>query len=396
MPYYAWKGVDFLGKNLKGKQFAHDHKELDQLLLNRNIALIHAKEQKQFLPKPITRSQKIASLVQLQALLEANILLPEALAMVARNIQHPVFAQQLDELAQQVKQGRPLEVVLEQMHIFPPIVPQVLAIGQESAQLPATLKLLIQYLQQKEQFSKKLRATAMMPLITLGFFLFFIVAIFGLIIPHFVPIFRSFDKPLPALTKKMIALSNFMSSWYALGFIMVLIIFGIALYQWQKSKDAKRILDKLILRLPYSNNLVKHSQRAQLFSSLALLTQAHVPLVPALKLAQKTMTNTHLQELFQEITNSVEQGYSLSDVMQHDQSQLIDQEIIAMISVGQESGNLGIMLQKAAHFYKQKAEESFQFISTIFQPLLLIILGLLVALLVFSVYLPILQVSDVM
>ncbi len=396
MPYYAWKGVNLLGKNLNGKQFAHNPKELEQLLLNKNVALIQAKEQKQFLPKPITRDQKIASLVQLHALLEANILLPEALEMVARNIQHPVFAQQLDELAQQVKRGKPLEVVLEQMHIFPSIVPQVLAIGQKSAQLPATLKLLIQYLQQQEQFSKKLRATAMMPLITLGFFLFFIVAIFGLIIPHFVPIFRSFDKPLPALTKKMIALSNFISSWYALGLIMVLIVFGIALYQWQKTKESKKILDRLILRLPYINNLVKNSQRAQLFSSLALLTQAHVPLVPALKLAQKTMTNSYLQKQFQEITNLVQQGYSLSDVMQSEQNQLIDQEIIAMISVGQESGSLGIMLEKAANFYKQKAEASFQFISTVFQPLLLIILGLLVALLVFSVYLPILQVSDVL
>ena len=396
MPYYAWKGVDLLGKNLKGKQFAHDQNELDEILFNRNIALLDAKEQKHIIPRRISLSQKIAALVQLQALLEANILLPDALAMVARNTSHPLFAQKLDELAQQIKHGKHLAVVLEDMQLFPPIVPQVLAVGQESAQLPATLGLLIDYLRQKEEFSNKLKRVAAMPLITLGFFLFFVIAIFGLIIPHFVPIFQSFDKPLPPLTKKMIFVSNFISSWYVLGLLAVLFIIGIALYNWRKSKEAKKVLDRLALRIPYSSNLVKSNQRAHLFSSLGLLVQAHVPLVPALKLAQKTMSNTHLQEQFADIIQLVEQGNPLSEVMYHDQSQLFDQEVIAMIFVGQESGDLGTMLKKAAQFYKQQAEEHFQFISTVFQPLLLIILGLLVALLVFSVYLPILQVSDVM
>jgi len=202
-------------------------------------------------------------------------------------------------------------------------------------------------------------------------------------------------KELPYVTKLVINMSTLLRSSAILIFVAALVLLVVVLRQCAKSARGKMVIDKIILHLPWLGDLVKNSSLVYFLHSVSLLIGSGVQLLKAMNVSNKSIKNSVLRFHVAQLEKEVAAGNSLSQSIKRMPGSLLEQDLVAMVKVGEESGNLGLMLKKAAIIYQGKVDRSIAFFTTIFQPLLMIILGLLITLLIFAIYLPIFSLSDI-
>ncbi len=397
MPYYKWCGVELTGTIKTGRIFARSVEHLDALLFKREIALLKSKcLTRRLIKTPIRLNHKIHFFQQLSVLVDAGVLLPEALALVAEQIEHTGLREVAHDLADSVQQGIGLSKAMQRYpRVFNQIMVQLIKAGEESGKLPQALDALCSHVQATHDFYLRLRSALLLPGITFAFFMLVVGIIFVVIIPQFAGIFASAQVPLPALTKTILAMSNFMNSR---SMLLVLLGLGIgALFAWRYSKSVsgKRLVDKLVISLPFIGPLLKKRFVAYFLRAVALLLEGGVHVVPALRMIAASVNNRILREYITELEVAVTAGSSLSDAMARHSQALFSQDIVAMAEVGQESGRLASILKKGASSYHAKLVRQLSLITMLVQPTIMIILGLLVALLVFAIYVPIFELSSV-
>ena len=396
MPYYKWKGTDSLGHLHKGNLFAHSPEDLNNLLYKREIKLI--KSSREFIrwPRPITLSIKLDFFQQLAELIDAGIPLTDAFSVILYQTKHARFNVIVQNVLDDVNQGFSLHKALaRQGDIFDPFMIQIVQVGQESGNLAGALHALCNHLHTSQDFAKRIRSAALVPALSLGFLLLIASFTFLFIIPRFETIFSSMHQELPAITSGLISISNAMRSWYGLAALIGIALLILIFYWYRSLKQGKKVMDKIALSLPLTGRMVRCVHGAYFFRSIAMLLQGGMQLVPAMKIAQELTGNSILKKSFVDITQKVAKGRALSDILMIHYHTLFGPDIIALIRVGQESGNLGKMLAKVADRYEQLLNRRITLFVTLFQPLLMIGLGLLVALMIFAIYAPILQLSEV-
>jgi type II secretory pathway component PulF len=163
---------------------------------------------------------------------------------------------------------------------------------------------------------------------------------------------------------------------------------------YSATKRGREVFDKMVLMVPGVRLFVLRGIGFHFLQSLAMVLQGGMRLVPALRIASHGVSNSVVKQSIDQLINDVSSGLSLSSASMRCYEGLFSGDVIALMRVGQETGNLGALIKKASDLYKVKIERSLSFVSTVFQPLLMIILGLLVALLIFAVYVPILSLSS--
>ncbi len=397
MPYFTWSGVDLSGRIRKGKLFAPSQKELDRRLLKRDIALLRCWESRNWFVRPVSLSLKIDFFQQLAALLNAGVLLPDALQILGEQIGNIKLQECIEHIANNVRSGMSFgETLANYPRIFDHLMIHMMVVGQESGNLSNALNELTDYLTMMRDFRRKLRSAALIPGCTFLFFLLVTVVIFIVIIPKFAATFESMGRSVPDVTQMMMRVSDFMRSWFALFGVGLSIVIIYVLRIYGKSTAGKKIIDTLSVRLPFVGGLVRNSAVVYFLRSVALLLEGGMQLVPALQIATQSIRNSAMRSLFATLEHDVRAGYSLSDAMaQHYHEQLFPQDLLSVIRVGEESGQLASLLKKAAAIYYDKLTRSIHFFTTIFQPVLMIILGLLITLLIFAVYVPIIDLSHI-
>lgn len=398
MAYFTWKGIDLAGKIHKGKLFARSAAELDALLLKQEIALLSCATAKNlFLSKrSITQSQKIQFFKQCAQLLDAGVLLPDALTVIYSQTHHSQWHMILAGITNSVHEGSSLSQALE-MHtaVFDSVMINMIHVGQESGHLIESLTLLGDYLTTKHEFGKSIRSAAMVPLITLGFFAIIAMAIFVFIIPHFIEMFQSVKQELPAVTRMMIASSDFFRSRYLLLVIACVAISIMVIRYFIKTKQGAFVWDSFLLRMPCVGFLTMQSSLANFLQAMAMLTGGGMHIVPALCVAKGMIGNKRIKYHIEIIEKEVQAGSSLSQAMVHEPGQIFGAHAIAIINVGQESGRLTVLLNQTARMYQENIKKNIAMLTMLINPLLMIILGLLITFLVFAVYLPVFNLSNV-
>lgn len=394
MPYYKWQGIDLAGQTHSGKLFAKDVADLDRMLFKQDIAILRALPLQVHSWLPITMNHKIDLLRHLDELLKAGVLLPEALVIVACQPQHAVMYPVLQSLAKDVCEGRSLpDALRKHPKIFDSVTMHMVAAGVESGQLPKALGALTYHLEIMNKFHKKLQGALLMPVCTFIFFGFVSLIILVFIIPQYVSMFGAVNQALPPLTIALITVSNFVSTYGLLliGVIGALFLFA---FLYVKTERGKRLYDSALLQVPYVGGLVIQSTASNFLHAVSLLLLHGVPLVCALKIAGNTIGNTSIAQSVKDMTKQVEGGSSLSRAMMHDANNIFGDDIITIVHVGEESGQMGALLAQAAGAYQDRVKRSLHFITTIAQPLLMIILGLLITCLIFAIYMPIFNLSQ--
>lgn len=395
MPYYAWKGITLQGLMKSGKMFAVNQETLDAQLFKRDIALIKNKTAFTYLLPRITIKTQAQFFDQLATLLDAGILVPQALSLVRDTMGHVRMQLLLSDITADVERGLALSSALErQKQCFDDRMVQMVFIGQESGSLPVTVKALSVHLETVFAFREKIKSAAMAPLISFIFFIAIVLLIVIFLMPTMASIFNSLNQPMPFITRIFLSASTFLRSWQ--GLLLTLAGLGVLFFVLKKlfrRECVKRSIDKLALKIPFVRDIVLDTQRAWYLESTALLISGGMQLVPALAIAQRSFSNSILQEQGREIQLAVAAGTSFSKAMSSVDSELFPYDCCAIIQVGENAGSLAPALHKAALDARTRALRHGAFISRVIQPLLLIILGLMITLLILAVYTPILTIS---
>lgn len=395
MPYFYWTGVALTGNQKKGTLFARSPEHLDELLFKRQIALMRSKPVRQWIKKPIRLSHLVQFFRQLAVLVDAGVLLPSALTIVGDQISHPPLQEVIHDIAGHVKEGISLSALMERYPaIFNHVMVQLVKAGEESGHLSESLEGICTHVTTLQDFYSRVRSALMMPIITLGFFLVIACVICLIVMPRFVDIFTSLRQEVPPFMKTMLAITAFITSWSMLALSLGLALIGIVLWRLKKQGYAKGAFDRIVLRIPIIGTLLQERFLAYTFQTAALLIQSGMPVMQALTTVRESLRNSEQARYIGLIELDVAAGCSLSDAMTRYMGTLFSPDVIAMVEIGQESGRLGLLLSKVALSYHDRITRKLSFMTMILQPLIMIILGLLVAALIFAVYGPIFSMSS--
>src|SRR3989304_7842161 len=257
MPYYSWRGVDLTATIKKGRLFARSYDHLDQLLLKRQIALLDGKVVRQLIPQPIRLAHTAQFFNRFSVLINAGVLVPDALSIVGDQLSNPQLQEIVHESARQVTEGIALSAAMKEYPLlFNNLMVQLVNAGEESGRLPQALRGICDYIENTQQFQRQVRAALMAPLITIIFFITITSLIFTVIMPRFVDIFASMNQEVPPLTKKLLAISAFTTSG-AMGIVVLsTALFIFIVYRLSKKGRGKQFKDSLLLHIPLVNRIV--------------------------------------------------------------------------------------------------------------------------------------------
>lgn len=396
MPHFKWYGIDLSGKVQSGVMVARSSEEISSFLFNENIALLQCQTKKQIpfferVPLPL----KISFFKQLTLLLGSGIFLDQALQLVLHQIKSRFFKAIVHDIALDIQHGVPLSNALKNYPtIFDNLTIAMVEAGQESGNLVQALNQLCDHQEILLEFKKKIQAVLLMPAITFIFFIIIALIIFIIIVPTFSDMIISSNQPLSKNTEYMILLSDFIrSKWSGIYLSLVLFFAFVIKYYVLKISRIKSIVHYCVLKLPLIGVVIKNITFAYFFQSLAILTQTGVHLVTALSIAHQSIDNSILKNKLELVRGLIAQGNSLSQSISQ-QSELFSDHIVALLAVGQESGCLPFIFCQIATVYKEEISRLLTTIATLLQPLLMIILGLLITMLVFALYVPLFNLSS--
>lgn len=394
MPYFKWRGINISGTDCKGELFAPSDKELDMLLFERGIALLDCKHKPLYRSwYPINRLLVAQFFEQLGLLLHAGIRLPVALTIVAQQHANPRLQEIAFDCAIAVEQGKLLHTALEKNGgVFDVITVNSIRVAQEAGQLTAACTLLQEYIYMQHHFYTQLRSALFMPAITALFLCIVTLGIFGIMIPQFSSILHTLGQEAPPLTQAMISISKMVRSRAVLFIIPLCALVLFFIVRIMRTPPIKKRIDPLLLRLPLVKEVVISRLLVQLCQSLSLLLQAGIPLTSALHLVSESGGNTAFAHVIQQVHEQVNAGTFLHHALR-EYPHIFPSQMVAMIGVAQESGSLPHMLDMVAQHSQKKVDKALQRLTVLMQPLLMVILGILVALLIIAIYTPIMQIA---
>jgi len=355
-------------------------------------------QRKDFYRSKITILDQLNFFHDLLSLLNSGMPLPQVLQLFLNQTKNQSLRCIIGYLLYQVRdQGQNLGVLLHQFNsVFGSLVVVVLQAGFNVGNLAQALRNICTYLDHRLQMQRELRRAILMPMLTLILFIVIAAVVFVVIVPQFANIFSSSKLPLESSTRTVIMISEFLRSRQALIGFFATWLAGLIFYIAIKTSYGKKIWHKFLLYLPVVGLLIKYQNLFSFLQAAALLIEGGVPVVEAFEYANLAISNVVLQKQSIAMTKLVEQGTSIALAMQQAAPNIFTHEVITIAAIGEESGSLGIVFSRSAELYQQRFKTRLHLLLALLQPVLIISLGLLVALLIFAIYVPIFNLPAVM
>jgi len=394
MPYYKWSGIDKTGLIHYGSGFAPSKYDLKQILEKKEIELTHILQTRGHSTSK-SRKKNIEFLKHLALLLDSGVSISQALTVLTKQTKSIDQKELIYDILFAIENGTTVaDAFSKYPDIFNSPCIAITHAGQESGSLANALSHYCDYQETIENTKKKLRDASLIPIITFIIFLVITLCIAIFIIPHFEQIIRSHKLVVPQTTQLLFTISKaitIINTLYAtVIFILILILFRLLMH----ITYIKNSLDKIICHIPLIKNIIKTSTLVTFLRTLSLLIQSGVDLQKALVIAKLTSQNSYIQTNINSVIDKINAGESLSNSFETTNHWLFDPELTTIIAIGQEASQLGPMLSKAANMYTQKLNQQLNLISSLFQPVLVIILGLLIAGLIIALYIPIFSLAE--
>ena len=341
----------------------------------------------------IARHEFLVFNQELATLLKAGMPLVQSLDILRTRLSNPVFKAVLDDVHEKVRSGTALsEAFQAHGELFPSVYTASLMAGERAGNLDAVLRRFVSYAKVVDTVRKRTISALVYPgiLITLAIVLVGIIAI--KVVPTFAEFYASFDAQLPLSTRMIIAVSTFVRS------NMLLLLIGavgaaVAFYTWIHQPGQGARFDRALLRLPFIGNSVHKFATSQLARTLATLLGGGIPLVNALEIAARSTGNRHMGGEMTLVAQRVREGQGFAAALT--ERKLVPDVAIKMIEVGESTGALQEMLNSLADFYDEEIETEVARFVTVIEPALLIIMGVIIAVIVLALYLPLFELTAV-
>jgi len=343
----------------------------------------------------VSRAEKVPSQdfllfnTQLRTLLRAGLPLAQSLELLKSQQTHPHFRALLDKVHQQVTTGVSLsDAFLSLGDVFPKLYANSLRAGERSGELESVIGRFVQYQRLVEGVRKKIVAALTYPAVLVALAVGLVVLLVAYVIPRFSDFYMQFGSELPLPTRIVLVVAQTVAS------NLILIIVGGALVvwgfrTWKKSPAGRRVIDRWTLRIPLLGRLAQQFALSQFTRSLAVLLGGGTPMVPALETAATSVKNVYIAGLFLGCVQEVQEGRPLSDALED--TGRAPGLALAMIRVGESTGALPEMLEHTSNFFDEEIEYSLTRITTLFEPMILVFMGIVIAGLLLAVYYPLLR-----
>lgn len=381
-------------KLVNGEVSAFTEEEVRKKLAKRGIRPLQITRVKTSSKRKITQEDITVFTRQLSTMIKAGLPLMQAFEIVARGHGNPSMTEMLMEIRVEVEQGSSLSRAFSNHpKYFDRFYCNLVAAGETGGVLESLLDKLAIYKEKTQAIRKKVKTALTYPVsvIAVAIGLVFVMMIF--VLPAFKEVYANMGAELPALTQTVMDMSDFFVSY---GW-MVLIALGFAIYGFLKLKarsiKIQRRMDAILLRMPIFGDIVRKGTIARWGRTTATLIAAGVPLVDVLDSTAGAAGNLIYEEATREIRTRVIQGLSMTSGMRA--TELFPNMMLQMSSIGEESGSLDDMLNKAAEFYEDEVDNAVGRLSAMMEPIIIVILGLVIGTLLVAMYLPLFNLGNV-
>lgn len=391
---YAWEGSERSGRPASGEIRAPNAPTASLLLRRQGIKVVRLK--KKALPRRRKVSEKdlCAFTRQLATMMKAGVPLLQSFEIVARGHANPAVSRLLLDLRADVETGTSLAQAFHRYpQYFDRLFCSLVAAGEQAGILEDLLTRLATYKEKTLALKGKIRAAMFYPAAVLGVAVLVTAVIMIWVVPSFKSVFDSFGAELPLPTLFVIWLSDQFVSYGHLVAGVAFVAVTLLARAWKRSPTMQAATDRLLLRLPIFGPLVRKAVVARWTRTLATMFAAGVPLVESLEPVAGASGNAVYHEATLRIASAVASGTSLTMAMQ--QSQAFPPLVTQMAAIGEESGALDDMLRKAAEFYEDEVDAAVASLSSLLEPLIMVVLGGLIGGLVIAMYLPIFKLGAV-
>ena len=394
------KRFTFEGKNIeterlvRGEVVAKDEEEARKKLQRRGIRPLRISKVKTARKRRITQEDITVFTRQLATMMKAGLPLMQAFEIVARGHSNPSMTEMLMQVRSDVEQGSALGKSFSKYpKYFDRFYCNLVSAGESGGVLESLLDKLAVYKEKTQAIKKKVKTALTYPIaiIVVALALIFIMMMF--VLPAFKEVYANMGAELPSLTQLVMSLSDLFVDY---GWIMIilLIVSAFGLYKLhEKSPTFQKRIDALILRLPVFGTIVRKATIARWARTTSTLFAAGVPLVEVLDSVAGASGNILYEEATQDIRAKVTQGLSLTSSMQS--TDMFPNMVIQMAAIGEESGSLDDMLNKAAEFYEDEVDNSVSRLSALMEPIIMVVLGSLIGILLIAMYLPLFNLGNV-
>ena len=391
---FEWEGKDKNGKIVRGEMRAGGEAVVSASLRRQGILVSKVKKRRMGGGRSIKQKDIAIFTRQLATMMRAGVPLLQAFDIVARGSANPRLTKLLTDIRTDVETGTSLSSAFRKHPLyFDSLYCNLVEAGEAGGILEALLDRLAIYQEKTMAIKNKIKSALMYPVAVLVVAFVVIAVIMIFVIPAFEEVFKSFGADLPAPTLVVIALSKFfVSYWWAIfGFLGGGIYFF--LESWKRSLKMQKAMDRLMLKVPVFGDLVYKSAVARWTRTLSTMFAAGVPLVEALDSVGGASGNAVFQEATEQIQKDVSTGASLTTSMST--TGIFPTMVLQMCAIGEESGSLDGMLGKAAEFFEDEVDEAVKGLSSLMEPFIIVILGVLIGGIVVSMYLPIFKIGQV-
>ena len=380
MAGYAYEAIDGNGKLKKGTIEAASIEEVKSQLKAQSLTPVKIDAQGalnrdlnfEIGGKPKTRDLSVFCR-QFVSMFRAGVSMIDALKMLEESTENKKLRAAINEVRISVERGESLSGAFkEQNDIFPDIMVSMTAAGEASGSLDVAMDRIALQLEKSAHTSAIIKKAMMYPIIVLIVMLVVVVVMLVKVIPSYAEMFADLGTELPAITKAVQSVSNFLiQKWFIVVPVVVALVIGINIFN--KTDLGKHVLGKITLTIPAIKNMVVKSASAQAARTLSTLIAAGIPLVDAIEIASTVMSNVYFKECLQGAKEEVLIGQPLSRPLE--ESKLFPPMMYHMIRIGEETGNTEDMLNKCADYYEEEVEMAVQTMMAALEPMIIVVLA---------------------
>ena len=393
---FRWEGRDKKGKRLKGRSLAPDEAALRADLRRQGIAPSKIRKQSNAMRKGgRVNAMDIAVFSrQLATMLAAGIPLVQGFEIVGAGHEKPSMQKLILDIKSDIEAGTSLHEALAKHPLyFDDLYVNLVEAGEQAGALEGLLDKIASYKEKTEAIKKKVKKALFYPAAVLAVAIIVTIILLIFVIPQFEALFKGFGADLPAFTQMVINLSKFVQHN---GIYLAVVIAGAIfafIYFYKRSRKMRQMLDRLSLKLPIIGPILNKAAIARYARTLSTMFAAGVPLVEALESVSGACGNIVYEDAVMRMRDEVATGQRLQRAMEN--TGLFPNMVVQMIAVGEESGALDTMSGKVATFYEEDVDAAVDSMSSLLEPLIMAILGVLVGGLVIAMYLPIFKLGAV-
>jgi type IV pilus assembly protein PilC len=391
---FIWEGRDKQGRVIKGEMRAGGESVVAASLRRRGIMATKIKKQSFSRGRKITDKDLALFTRQLSTMLRAGVPLMQAFDIVGRGHGNPSMQRLLNDIRMDVETGTSLNQAFRKYPIyFDPLFCNLVAAGEQAGILETLLDRLATYKEKTLALKGKIKKALFYPVMIIVVSILITAIIMIFVIPSFKSVFSSFGADLPVPTLVVIAMSDFFVKywWLGLGITVGGIYFMIQAHK--RSPKVQMAFDRMLLKPPVLGDLIEKASIARWSRTLATMFAAGVPLVEALDSVGPASGNAVFREATKKIQSEVNVGTSLGQSMQN--TGVFPNMAIQMTSIGEESGSLDSMLTKVADYYEREVDETVDALTSLLEPMIMVILGVIIGGIVVAIYMPIFKLGQV-